>query len=49
MLLEYAAFADFLVERIPVMEKEWKAHREALHAAGEFPDGGATGSAGTRP
>jgi MarR family len=38
VLLEWAAFADFLVERIPLMEKDWKAHREALRAAGELPD-----------
>jgi DNA-binding transcriptional regulator GbsR (MarR family) len=37
-LLEWAAFADFLVERMPVLEQEWKAHREALRAAGELPD-----------
>jgi hypothetical protein len=39
VLLEWAAFADFLVERLPIMEKEWKAHREALRAAGALPDG----------
>src|SRR5579884_3249428 len=38
VLLEYAAFADFLVERLPELEKDWKARREALHAAGELPD-----------
>ncbi len=37
VLLEYAAFADFLVERLPVLEQEWNAHREALRAAGELP------------
>lgn len=37
VLLEYAAFADFLVERLPILEKEWKSHREALLAAGELP------------
>jgi DNA-binding MarR family transcriptional regulator len=36
-LLEWAAFADFLVERLPLLEKDWKAHREALRAAGELP------------
>jgi len=36
-LLEYAAFADFLVERLPVLEQEWNAHREALRAAGQLP------------
>lgn len=38
MLLELAAFADFLVERLPVLEQEWNAHREALRVAGELPD-----------
>jgi hypothetical protein len=38
ILLEWAAFADFLVERLPVMEQEWKQRREALRAAGELPD-----------
>jgi len=38
VLLEYAAFADFLVERLPVLEHEWNAHREALRAAGELPE-----------
>jgi MarR family len=37
VLLEWAAFADFLVARLPELEKDWKAHREALHAAGELP------------
>ncbi|HKC27273.1 MAG TPA: helix-turn-helix domain-containing protein [Jatrophihabitans sp.] len=38
VLLEYAAFADFLLERLPLLEKEWKEHREALRAAGQLPD-----------
>ena len=38
VLLEYAAFADFLVARLPELEKDWKTHREALRAAGELPD-----------
>jgi len=38
VLLEWAAFADFLVERLPVLEQEWKARREALRAAGDLPD-----------
>jgi DNA-binding Lrp family transcriptional regulator len=37
VLLEWAAFADFLVERLPALEKEWKARREALRAAGDLP------------
>jgi DNA-binding MarR family transcriptional regulator len=36
-LLEWAAFADFLVERLPVLEQEWKDRREALRASGELP------------
>jgi hypothetical protein len=39
VLLEWAAFADFLVERLPILEKEWKNHRKALRAAGDLPDG----------
>jgi biotin operon repressor len=38
VLLEYAAFADFLVARLPELEKDWRAHRAALRAAGELPD-----------
>jgi len=38
VLLEYAAFADFLVARLPELEKDWKSHRESLRAAGELPD-----------
>ena len=38
VLLEWAAFADFLVERLPQMEKDWQAHRESLRAAGVLPD-----------
>jgi biotin operon repressor len=37
VLLEWAAFADFLVERLPDLEQEWKARREALRAAGDLP------------
>jgi DNA-binding MarR family transcriptional regulator len=37
VLLELAAFADFLVERLPALEEEWNAHREALRLAGELP------------
>ena len=36
ILLEWAAFADFLVERLPLLEREWKERREALQAAGEL-------------
>jgi hypothetical protein len=38
ILLEWAAFADFLVARLPDLEQDWKAHRDALHASGELPD-----------
>lgn len=39
VLLEWAAFADFLVARMPLLEEEWNTHREALRAAGELPGG----------
>ncbi len=35
ILLEWAAFAEFLVARLPVLEQEWKSHRESLRLAGE--------------
>ena len=35
ILWEWAAFADFLVERLPVLEREWKERREELRASGE--------------
>jgi hypothetical protein len=38
VVLEWAAFADFLVARLPVLEQEWKAHRQALREAGDLPD-----------
>lgn len=38
VLLEMAALADFLVDRMPAWEQEWQAHREALRRAGELPD-----------
>jgi DNA-binding MarR family transcriptional regulator len=38
VLLEWAAFADFLVARLPELEKDWKVHREALRSAGDLPD-----------
>lgn len=37
LLLEWLAFAGFLVERMPVWQQEWRAHREVLRAAGELP------------
>jgi hypothetical protein len=49
ILLEWAAFADFLVGRMPVLEQEWIAHREALRAAGELPGDPAARQGGRRP
>jgi hypothetical protein len=37
-LLWYAAFADFLVARMPLLQKDWIAHREALRTSGELPE-----------
>jgi hypothetical protein len=38
ILLEFAAFADFLVEQIGRFEKEWNEQRAALVASGDLPD-----------
>jgi hypothetical protein len=38
VLLEMSAFADFLLERIPVLQQEWAERRAALLAAGTLPD-----------
>jgi DNA-binding transcriptional regulator GbsR (MarR family) len=37
VLLEMAAFADFLVERMRALQGEWEAHRDALRSSGELP------------
>ncbi|WP_329091414.1 MULTISPECIES: GbsR/MarR family transcriptional regulator [unclassified Streptosporangium] len=37
-LLEGAAFAEFLVERMPALAAEWRERRDALRASGELPD-----------
>jgi hypothetical protein len=37
-LLEVEAFADFLVERMPKLEQEWEARRQALVASGDLPE-----------
>ncbi|HEY6396909.1 MAG TPA: hypothetical protein VIX82_05595 [Solirubrobacteraceae bacterium] len=37
VLLGMSAFAEFLVERMPVLQQEWNARREALVAAGHLP------------
>jgi hypothetical protein len=42
IVVEWAAFADFLVERLPELEKEWKERREALRAAVQLPDSPST-------
>jgi len=36
-LMEWVAFADFLVMRLPELEREWKERRQALRSAGELP------------
>jgi DNA-binding transcriptional regulator GbsR (MarR family) len=36
-LLELSAFADFLVEQMPKLKREWEARREALVASGDLP------------
>lgn len=37
VLMETAAFADFLVEQVPRIAEEWEARRSALIASGELP------------
>jgi DNA-binding transcriptional regulator GbsR (MarR family) len=36
-LMEFEAFADWLVERTRTLQEEWEKHREALRASGELP------------
>ena len=43
-LLEAAAFADFLAERMPALAAEWRAHCDTLRASGELPGGSGTSS-----
>jgi hypothetical protein len=38
VLLEMAAFSDFLVEQMPRMQQEWDARRAAMVSAGELPE-----------
>ncbi len=38
VLLWWAAFADFLAEKLPDLEKQWIAHRAALVKSGKLPD-----------
>jgi DNA-binding transcriptional regulator GbsR (MarR family) len=37
-LLEMSAFADFLVEQMPRLNREWEARRETLVASGDLPE-----------
>ena len=37
VLLEMEAFSEFLLEQMPIMQREWEARREALVASGELP------------
>jgi DNA-binding transcriptional regulator GbsR (MarR family) len=36
-LMEFEAFADWLVERMRTLQDEWEEHRDALRASGELP------------
>jgi hypothetical protein len=36
-LLELAAFAEFLLERLPALADEWRARRQAMRESGELP------------
>jgi DNA-binding transcriptional ArsR family regulator len=38
VLLEMSAFADFLLEQMPILQQEWKTRRAALVEAGELPE-----------
>jgi DNA-binding transcriptional regulator GbsR (MarR family) len=38
VLLETAAFTDFVIEQVVRMRREWEARRTALVAAGELPE-----------
>jgi DNA-binding transcriptional regulator GbsR (MarR family) len=38
VLLEAAAFAEFLLEQIPKLQQEWEARRQALVASGDLPE-----------
>jgi DNA-binding transcriptional regulator GbsR (MarR family) len=37
-LVEMAAFADWLVDRMRTMQQEWEAHRDSLRASGDLAD-----------
>jgi hypothetical protein len=36
-LLELAAFAEFLLERLPALADEWRARRQAMRESGDLP------------
>ncbi|HWB23584.1 MAG TPA: hypothetical protein VG652_11945 [Gaiellaceae bacterium] len=38
VLLETAAFAEFLLEQIPQFQQEWETRRQALVASGDLPE-----------
>jgi hypothetical protein len=38
VMLEMSAFADFVLEKMPLMEQEWKERRAELVASGELPE-----------
>jgi DNA-binding MarR family transcriptional regulator len=38
LLLEMAAFTDFVIEQVNRMKQEWSQHRAALVAAGKLPE-----------
>jgi DNA-binding transcriptional ArsR family regulator len=38
VLLETAAFAEFLLEQMPLFQQAWEARRAALVASGDLPD-----------
>src|SRR5262249_45688243 len=38
VLLEMSAFADFVVDQMPRLEREWEARRKALVTSGELPE-----------
>jgi DNA-binding transcriptional regulator GbsR (MarR family) len=43
VLLETAAFTDFVIEQVVRMRQEWEARRSSLVAAGELPERPASG------
>ncbi|MBV9805150.1 MAG: hypothetical protein JO130_18265 [Solirubrobacterales bacterium] len=47
-VLEMAAFAEFLCERIPRLQQEWESHLEALRAVGELSAAAGVGGPGRR-